>query len=156
MSDAPPPPVKSGRGSKGVAAELAVQAFTLYKLGFTQRQIAKQIGRSLTRVNQMIQEELRRLGRERKELGEYMLDLELRRIDDMMTGILPRAMKGDVHAIDRVVKLQERRARYLGLDKPERHVHAVGTLEDLVAATTPAPPEPPPALDAASDEKDPA
>jgi hypothetical protein len=48
---------------------------------------------------------------------EDVLQLELARIDEMLTGVYARAVKGDLRAIDRVLRLQERRARFLGLDK---------------------------------------
>jgi len=44
--------------------------------------------------------------------------LSFSRIDRMMTGVWPRAVKGEPEAIDRVLKLEEQRARLLG--EPER------------------------------------
>lgn len=44
--------------------------------------------------------------------------LSFSRIDRMMTGVWPRAVKGEPEAIDRVLKLEEMRARLLG--EPER------------------------------------
>ena len=42
--------------------------------------------------------------------------LELERLDVLLTGLWASARKGDVASVDRVLKLMERRARYLGLD----------------------------------------
>lgn len=131
------PDKKNGKGSDGIAAELQVKAFTLYKAGVSQRQIAQQLDRSPTRINNYIRYELERLGRERTELGNYVLDLELRRLDDITQALLPRAQKGELLAIDRLLRVMERRAKYLGLDKPAKLEHS-GTLslEHIVAGSS--------------------
>ncbi|WP_128000939.1 hypothetical protein [Piscinibacter defluvii] len=47
--------------------------------------------------------------------------LELSRLDGMLAKVYPRAARGDLPAVDRVLKISERRAKLLGLDAPERH-----------------------------------
>jgi hypothetical protein len=42
--------------------------------------------------------------------------LELRRLDEMLVGLWRKARGGDLAAVDRVLKVMERRARYLTLD----------------------------------------
>lgn len=42
--------------------------------------------------------------------------LELRRLDEMLVGVWRKARAGDLGAVDRVLRLMERRARYLELD----------------------------------------
>ena len=46
-----------------------------------------------------------------------VIDLELQRLDAMMAGIWNDAVSGKAHAIDRVLKIMERRAKLLNLDK---------------------------------------
>lgn len=41
---------------------------------------------------------------------------EVDRLDAMLQGLWPSARKGGVQSIDRVLKIMDRRARYLGLD----------------------------------------
>lgn len=45
-------------------------------------------------------------------------EIEVRRLDKLIFAIWPAAMKGDLGAVDRVLKIAERRARLLGLDAP--------------------------------------
>lgn len=49
---------------------------------------------------------------------------ELSRLDGMLTGIWADARKGHLGAIEKVLKIMERRAKLLGLDAPTKH--AVG------------------------------
>lgn len=52
------------------------------------------------------------------EPAEELIKVELKRLDAMLLGIWPAARQGDVFAIDRVLKIQNQRARYLGLEPP--------------------------------------
>lgn len=52
-----------------------------------------------------------------REPAEEVLTLELERLDTMLVGLWKRASTGDEWAIDRVLKIMDRRARYLGLDE---------------------------------------
>jgi len=51
---------------------------------------------------------------------ERMRRLELERLDRLLLGIWFSAVRGDAQAIDRALKILERRARLLGLDAPVR------------------------------------
>jgi hypothetical protein len=53
---------------------------------------------------------------------EQLRLLELMRLDEMMAAIYPAALGGDVAAVDRVLGVQARRARLIGLDmQPARY-----------------------------------
>lgn len=52
---------------------------------------------------------------------------EVSRLDAMLAGLWPDARRGHLGAVDRVLRLMERRARLLGLDAPEKK--ALGGLE---------------------------
>jgi len=56
-----------------------------------------------------------------------MCALELERLDVMLLALWRRVQNGDERAIDRALKIEERRAKLLGLDAPIRAV----TLEDI-------------------------
>jgi len=47
--------------------------------------------------------------------------LNLERLNKARLGIWPRVIKGDEKAIDREIHIQEREAKYLGLDAPAKH-----------------------------------
>jgi len=55
---------------------------------------------------------------------EELVLVEVQRIDEMINALWDRVRKVDgpaeLKAIDRIIKLQERKANYLGLDDPEK------------------------------------
>lgn len=69
-----------------------------------------------------------------REPAEEVLDRELARLDSMLLGLWDKARRGDVFAVDRVLKIMDRRARYLGLDQVKVEVTTRdGDLADLDA-----------------------
>lgn len=54
------------------------------------------------------------------ESVEEARQLELMRLDDMQFAIWNRAIKGELSALSCVLKIMDRRAKLLGLDKPEK------------------------------------
>lgn len=50
------------------------------------------------------------------ESAEQVRTQELARLDALLLGLWPAARKGDTAAVDRVLRVMERRAHYLGLD----------------------------------------
>ena len=61
----------------------------------------------------------RALKRTMREAGlEECRSLELERLDKLQSAAWPDAMLGDMKAIDSVLKIMDRRSKYLGLDAP--------------------------------------
>lgn len=54
-----------------------------------------------------------------KEPAEEVLKLELSRLDTMLMAMFKKARAGDASAVDRVIRIMDRRAAYLGLDAPK-------------------------------------
>lgn len=80
--------------------------------------IAKQLGVSdKSTVGQRVQAALREIIR---EPAEAVLKMELERLDVMLLGLWKQAAGGDLQALDRALKIQDRRAKYLGLDAPTK------------------------------------
>lgn len=61
-----------------------------------------------------------------------VLKLELTRLDTALMGIWDAVSKGDLFAIDRMLKIMDRRARYLGLDKPQEADNVAEVREAMV------------------------
>jgi hypothetical protein len=55
-----------------------------------------------------------------REPADELRTLELERLDAMLAAIWPSVQRGHLASIDRALAIQERRARYLGLDAPAR------------------------------------
>ena len=55
-----------------------------------------------------------------QEPADAVRQLELGRMDKALKNIWPHVLTGNFGAVDRLIKIQERRARLLGLDAPAR------------------------------------
>ncbi|MDL4812798.1 hypothetical protein [Actinomadura opuntiae] len=106
------------------AAQKRARALELRKAGATYDQIAQQVGFSNRGTAQRaVVTALREIT---AEPARDVLALELERLDAMLLGLWPDARRGDQQAIDRVLRIQERRARYLGLDSDRGGLGAAG------------------------------
>lgn len=92
-------------------------AMELRAQGFSYRQIAEQL--NYYSAEEARAAVLRGLDRLVVEPGRELLVMEVYRLDQLMSVIFPMAMDGNLKAVDRVLKIQERRAKYLGLDAPK-------------------------------------
>jgi len=101
------------------AAETALRALELRKAGATYETIAQMLGyasksTAFTAVNRI-------MSQTKREATKEAFEMELRRLDDLMMTLWPLARAGDnMAAIDRVLRIMERRAKLLGLDAPEK------------------------------------
>lgn len=102
------------------AAERRDQAITLALSGATYAQIAAQIGVSRSRAHQYIEEALAASAQESAGKASLYREKQLARTERMLMGIWQRTIKGDLHAIDRAIKLLERQAKLTGLDQPTK------------------------------------
>lgn len=127
-----------GNSSKRDVRAMAVQerrrmACELRKAGATYQQISDQLGfGSRANAHKAVQHAIREIPRDD---AKAVLALELERLDAMLLGLWKDAKGGTVSAVDRVIRIMERRAALLGLDAPKRQVNAevpidVTTLND--------------------------
>lgn len=65
-----------------------------------------------------VQQSLNIIKKEVREKASEMIELELLRLDQLEMIMLNKAMAGDVKAANMVLRIMERRSKYLGLDKP--------------------------------------
>lgn len=95
-------------------------ALELRKKGWTYQKIAESLGISIQGASDCVKRALERLKTEVRESAEDVRQIELERLDKMLAIAESAAEAGDLSAIDRVLRIQERRAKYLGLDAPAR------------------------------------
>lgn len=101
--------------------EKARQALALRRAGSDFDTIAKQVGYSnRSGAWKAVSRLLKQRSDESAKDAEAVLSLELDRLDFMLRALWPKVMAGDPLAIDRAIKIQDRRAKYLGLDAPAR------------------------------------
>lgn len=90
------------------AAEKRAKALELHLAGANYDAIASAVGyASRSGAFKAVQAALKTLGD--PALTGNSLDTELARLDAMLTGLWPKARRGDVQAVDRVLKIGEQR-----------------------------------------------
>lgn len=106
-------PSKTGSG-RAAATEKKVAALKLRAKGNSRDEIAAELDVHPVTAWRYIRDAIAELPR---EPAEEVKALELERLDAMQAALWPKALRGNVTAIDRVLKIMERRAKYLGLDE---------------------------------------
>jgi len=91
-----------------------LQALELRKAGVSYRQIAEQLGyRGVSGAHSAVARALKKVI---QEPSAEVLSLELGRLDALLLALWTEAKRGSYGAIDRVLKVMDRRAKLLGLD----------------------------------------
>lgn len=100
------------------AAQRKCEALRLRAAGATFQEIADGLGySSVSGAHKAVVSALRET---LQEPSDELRRLESDRLRAMMAAVWPRVEGGDLHAIDRALRIQERLARLLGLDAPAR------------------------------------
>ena len=95
-----------------------LQALELRKAGATYQAIADQLGYANARgAHKAVASALKLTLR---EPADEVRDLEVARLDAMLLPLWRRVQQGDERAVDRALRIMERRARLLGLDAPSK------------------------------------
>lgn len=104
---------KGRRRSKIQVAEHKKQALAMKLSGARLDEISAALGISVSQVSKDVNAAIKEIPEEEAAL---VREQELMRLDRMQRGVWKDAIGGNVNAIDRVLRIQDRRARYLGLD----------------------------------------
>ncbi|MHB8867449.1 MAG: hypothetical protein ACYC6T_08080 [Thermoleophilia bacterium] len=112
-------PESAGSARRVAARKREADALELRLGGATYEQIAPRLGyKNRSGAMRAVKRALDKLIS--PEDVESLRQLELERLDRLLLGIWSSAVRGNPAAIDRVLKILERRARILGIDAPER------------------------------------
>lgn len=98
--------------------EKSVRALELRKAGVSYDMIAQQLGYSNKSSAHRAVSKL--LDSTEKEVVGDLREMELRRLDDLFRSMYPMALKGNFAAVDKCLKIMERRSKITGLDAPEK------------------------------------
>jgi len=111
------------------AREREQEALNLRRAGASYAKIAEVLGISAPASYKAVTRALARIAKTTNEQAEQVLAIELQRLDVATLHVMARVNKGDEKAIETLLKIQARRAKFLGLDAPEKHEHSgtVGT-----------------------------
>lgn len=97
-------------------AQKVSDALAYRKQGFSFEVIAETMGfKSPSAAYDLVIEGITAL---KTENAEQVKQLELERLNDMLTGLMPRVLTGDERAIDSMLRVMQFRARLLGLEAP--------------------------------------
>jgi hypothetical protein len=108
-------PDDTSKMAKGQRAQLA---FDLRRAGASYELIAEKLGYASPKSAEgAIRNRLKSLYK--PDDVEEVVMMELARLDALQLVAWRRAREGDLSAIDRILKIMERRSQYLGLDKKE-------------------------------------
>lgn len=105
------------------ARERETKAFELRKGGATYAQIATALGVTRQGAHKMIKRTMAELSALAEEDAEEVRRMEIERLDAMLLGLWEKARRGHEGAVDRVLRIMQRRSDMLGLDAPKRSAH---------------------------------
>ena len=116
------------------ADERRARALELHLAGATYESIARAVGyASRSGAHKAVREALDALGGAGHADGTSV-DTELARLDAMLTGLWPKARRGDVAAVDRVLRIGERRmALLLGDHRDPQKAEEVPLVDELAS-----------------------
>lgn len=116
------------RPSRIVAAERRRNALGLRRNGATYEQIAEALDISVSTARNYIKDALEAITKDIAETADEIRELELQRLDHMLRVLAPKietsAAEGDYRPMQMQLRIQERRAKLLGLDAPSKHDHS--------------------------------
>lgn len=108
-----------------------VSAMTLGRR--SQREIARRLNVSVGTVNADLKAVRAEWAERRLAAYEQWVEEELAVLDALQRSLLPLALQGNHAAADRVLSVMDRRARLIGLDRPQEHRHTVITMDAVEA-----------------------
>lgn len=108
-----------------------VKVLELRKGGASLRAIAEKVGVSHVQVAKDLEAVLAELVKEQLTGMQELRTLELERIDIALLAIQGQVRAGHLGAIDRWLRLGERRAKLLGLDAPSKLEHKIVDVRNL-------------------------
>lgn len=103
---------------KAVAADKRRMALELRKAGASYQQISDQLGLGgKSNAHRAVKRAILDIP---MDAAREVLAMELERLDALLLAVWQKAKGGDLNAVDRVLRIQERRTAYLGLDAPKK------------------------------------
>ena len=122
----------STAGRRLTAREREQKAVQLRRAGMSYDAIAKSLACTRSAAFKAVGRVFTRLAREAREDAAGLRELEVQRLDALLVAVWPAAAKGDLGAVDRALRIAERRAKLLGLDEPVKtQIGALPTIWDV-------------------------
>ena len=119
------------KGQHAKLPERRREALKLRKTGLSYREMAPLLGVSHVQAYKDVMKAIELLNEDCKEEAKEVKQLELGRLDTALKAIWPGVQKGDLKAISMLLRIQERRARYEGLDVAQKQEIDIATPEPI-------------------------
>ena len=87
----------------------------------TYDQIGEALGITRQSAHKAVQKALQEIQQRTAEEATELRALECERLDEMGRGLWAEARKGNPKAVEKMLKVMERRAKLIGLDAPTKH-----------------------------------
>jgi len=111
--------------------ERQIQCLRLRQSGKSYRQIGEIVGVSYVTAYNDVHKALEVVKEKCFEEAKKVKAIEIARLDRALAAIWDEVEAGNLQAIDRLIKIQERRARFEGLDAPTKQEIDVATPEPI-------------------------
>lgn len=102
------------------AAEVQAGVLQLRKAGFPLSKIAEQLGISKGHASKVVKRALDEFHVSSAADAGALLALSIARLDGLLMTLWPKATAGNLGAVDRVLAVEARRAKLLGLEAPTK------------------------------------
>lgn len=112
---------------KAEADARAVLALRIKGLSYSA--IAEQLNCSRSYAHSLVDTAAKELRESNRNEAAALVDIELARLDAMLAALNDKINGGDTRAIDSALKIMERRAKLLGLDKPQKLEHSGAVMQ---------------------------
>lgn len=121
------------------AARLKQEVMEMRMSGASYRAIAHALGISHERARQIVKEALKEIEDVTGELVVELRKLESERLDEMQKVLWKRVKRGNLKAIDMILKIMKRRAEMFGLDETKKgEIRVVNpTIEEIIRLVFP-------------------
>jgi predicted DNA-binding protein (UPF0251 family) len=106
------------------SAQRRAEVMRLREEGHKFPEIGRRLGISHVAAWKHCQRGLEEAAKQLTESAETIRAIELNRLDRALVKVFRKVDQGDLAAVDRLIKIQERRAKLLGLDAAEKYEHS--------------------------------
>lgn len=111
---------QQARPDSVVSHENEEKALELRRAGASYRDIARTMGVSVSIAHKLVTRGMKRLVARCEEKAEDIRSMELDRLDKLQLAVWPQAAKGQLQAVDRMLKIMDQRAKLLGTYAPTK------------------------------------
>lgn len=113
----------ANKSAEAQAPEKRHQALEFRKLGLPYKAIGEKLGVTANTACRYVKKEIEIINKLNNESAEELRRMELERLDLAMSAIAPQVRQGHLGAVDRWLRISERRSKLLGLDAAPRMNH---------------------------------